>query len=349
MMRHLRANLWLLLLTVLVCCVLYPLVLWGIGQTVFPSNARGSLVDTNGQPTASENEAVGSRLIAQPFTGEEYFQPRPSAVSYNAEASGPSNWGANNYLLRDRVARQLGPIVKYRSGAKKGQLIGLDIEAWFQKDQFQGQPGIVAQWAKGHSTLATNWVKADPLNGEYFAAWQKDNLIEIAAWIKEHPGTPEPSPADLAVVFFTSYSEAHPGTFPGAVERKTADGKTAKHIEPVKAGSDIQGTFFDMWRQEHAAADLEPVPADLVMASGSGLDPHITLKNALYQLDRVAARWAEKTKRDQAQVRNEIEALLREKTEAPLGGLVGTEMINVLEVNLAVRKRQAARAGEALK
>jgi K+-transporting ATPase ATPase C chain len=112
-----------------------------------------------------------------------------------------------------------------------------------------------------------------------------------------------------------------------------------KGIEPVKEGSDIQGIFFDMWRQEHAEADLEPVPADMVMASGSGLDPHITLKNALYQLERVAARWAEKTKRDQAQVRTEIEALLREKAEAPLGGLVGVDLVNVLEVNLALRKR----------
>jgi len=80
----------------------------------------------------------------------------------------------------------------------------------------------------------------------------------------------------------------------------------------------------------------------MVMSSGSGLDPHITLKNALSQLDRVAAKWAEKTKRDQAQVRNEIEAMLREKTEAPLGGLVGAELINVLEVNLALRKRYGA-------
>lgn len=91
-----------------------------------------------------------------------------------------------------------------------------------------------------------------------------------------------------------------------------------------------------MWRQEHAEAELEDVPADMVMASGSGLDPHITLKNALYQLDRVTAKWAEETKRDPAPVKQEIEQLLREKAEAPLGGLVGVELVNVLEVNIAL-------------
>ena len=145
MIAHLRANLWLLALTVLLCSVLYPLVLLGIGQTVFHDKAQGSLLtDAQGHP-------IGSQLIAQPFTADEYFQPRPSAASYNAAASGASNWAASNYLLRDRVARQLGPIVKYRSGPKKGQPVGPDIESWFQKDQFDGKPGIVAQWAALHS------------------------------------------------------------------------------------------------------------------------------------------------------------------------------------------------------
>ena len=69
--------------------------------------------------------------------------PRPSATTpvYNAAASGGSNWAANNILLRDRVARQLGPIVKYAGGAKKGQLAAADIESWFQKDKFKGKPG----------------------------------------------------------------------------------------------------------------------------------------------------------------------------------------------------------------
>jgi K+-transporting ATPase ATPase C chain len=155
MLGHLRANLWLLVLTALICSGLYPLVLLGVGQTVFRERAQGSLI------VDADGKAVGSRLIAQPFAGEEYFQPRPSAASYNGAASAATNWGANNYLLRDRVARQLGPIVKYQSGARKGQQVGPDIEAWFQKDRFQGQPGIVAQWAQAHPTLATNWVKAD--------------------------------------------------------------------------------------------------------------------------------------------------------------------------------------------
>src|SRR5262245_39175154 len=100
-----------------------------------------------------------------------------------------------------------------------------------------------------------------------------------------------------------------------------------------------------MWLQEHPDADLAPVPADMVMASGSGLDPHITMKSALYQLDRVAAAWADTTKRDQAAVRKEIEDLLREKAEAPLGGLVGVELVNVLGLNLGLRERFEGKAG----
>jgi K+-transporting ATPase ATPase C chain len=305
---------------------------------VFHDKAEGSLIyDKDGK-------AIGSRLIAQPFTGEGYFQPRPSSVSYNAAGSGASNWGANNYLLRERVARQLGPIVKY-AGAKKGQPVGPDVEAWFQQDQYQGQPGIVAQWAAAHSTLATNWVKADPLNGAYATAWASEHADEVEQWKKEN-NNPEPKPEDLAGLFFTSFSKANPGTFPGAVDSPTEDGKTEKKIEPVKEGSDIQGIFFDMWRQEHSTEELESVPADMVMSSGSGLDPHITLKNALYQLDRVAAKRAADTNGDVAKVRQEIEALLNQKKEAPLGGLVGVDLVNVLEVNLALREKYEGGSGK---
>src|SRR5580658_7297658 len=188
MLSHVRANLGLLLLTVVLCCVIYPGILLLVGQTVFPTQANGSLIlDESGK-------TIGSRLIAQPFSGDEYFQPRPSAVSYNAAASGASNWGANNYLLRDRVARQLGPIVKYRGGPSAGKLVAPDVEKWFQEDHAGGKPGIVAQWANAHPTVAQNWVKADPANAAYVALWQEKHGTEVAQWIKDNPDTPEPKP-----------------------------------------------------------------------------------------------------------------------------------------------------------
>ena len=69
-------------------------------------------------------------------------------------------------------------------------------------------------------------------------------------------------------------------------------------------------------------------------ASGSGLDPHITLENAEFQLDRVASKWATDTKRDPGTVRNEIDQVLQNKAFAPFGGLAGEKLVNVLEVNL---------------
>ena len=341
MFQHLRACLWLVIVSVVLCCVVYPLVLLGIGKVIFPNQAEGSLVERNGT-------AVGSRLIAQPFTADKYFQPRPSAASpsYNAAASGASNWAANNYLLRDRVARQLGAIVKYASGPKKGQLVGPDIEGWFQKDQFGGKPGIVAQWAAAHGAIAQNWIKADKLNAAYVADWQNAHAKEVADWVKDNPGTPEPKPEDLAGPFFTSFSKDHPGMFPSIVEHKSADGKSSeKKVEPIKEGSDIQAAFFDMWLQEHPDADLEKVPADMVMASGSGLDPHITLKNAIWQLDHlpIAAAWAKSSGTDEAKVRADIRKLLEEKSSAPLGGLIGVPLVNVLEINLALEEHFAVR------
>ena len=336
MSRYLSKSILLLLTLVVICCVIYPLVLWGIGQTFFPFQANGSLL------MGPDGKPVGSRLIAQPFTKDEYFQPRPSAASYDGSASASSSLSSSNYALRDRVARVLGPIVKYRGGPKAGQLVAADIESWFQKDVYQGSPHIVAQWANLHNALATAWVNADPTHGAYVDNWAKTHPALIAQWMKDNPGTPQPKAADLAVVFFENFSKEKPGKFPSAVTHTGADGKTQTTIEPVKDGSDIQSIFFDMWRQDHPAADLEDIPGDLVTTSASGLDPHITLQNAEYQLDRVASKWAANKKRDPATVRKEVEQILQENASAPWGGLAGEKFVNVLEVNLELRKRYGA-------
>src|SRR5262249_19570291 len=108
MFAHLRAILWLMTLTLLVCCVLYPLALWAVGKGLFSAQPDSSLVSDE------KGEIRGSRLRAQPFNDPKYFQPRPSSVSFNAAASGGSNLAASNPKLRGRVAQQLGLIARYK-------------------------------------------------------------------------------------------------------------------------------------------------------------------------------------------------------------------------------------------
>jgi K+-transporting ATPase ATPase C chain len=320
MSSHLRANLWLLLFTVGLCSVLYPLVLLGIGQKFFPAAAEGSLV-RDGQ-----GKVVGSRLIAQPFKGDEYFQPRPSAVGYKADTSGASNWGASNPLLRDRVARTLGPIVRYKGTPPHGKTVQQDVVDWFN-----ARPDVVATWADRYPSSAGAWANADDKHKAAITAWQAKHPAAVEAWKKDNSGK-EPAPADLAVAFFKDNAAAFHTAWP-------------KLIEDDSWG--IPAVFFEIWRTEHPDVPLEEVPADLVMASGSGLDPHITLANARYQLQyRVAAAQAEKRKLPEAKVREVIDGILRQATERPLGGLAGVDMVNVLEVNVSVRKAMDQLAAE---
>jgi K+-transporting ATPase ATPase C chain len=350
MLTHIRAGLWLLVLTVLVCCVLYPLALWAVGQGLFRSQAQGSLVqDDRGQ-------VRGSRLIAQKFSDDRFFQPRPSAVDYNASASGASNWAASNPLLRDRAARQLGPVARYEDGKR----VGPNVEAWFRAN-----PGLLGLWAggdknaedlqkrRGHPQLATRWVK-DDANKKAVVRWLKDHPELLAEWRKEHPDAPAPDLDnekdvpfdDLAVPVLTSFANQHPDAWP-----VPKDGR----LEPVKPDptgkeeiTDLQAVLFDAWLQAHPDVALQKVPADMVTASGSGLDPHITLRNARWQLqERVAGAWAKQTGRTWTEVFQEIDALLRRQAFLPFGGLAGgEELLNVLEVNLELARRWPAPQGK---
>jgi K+-transporting ATPase ATPase C chain len=336
MSKIIRKSLLLLLFAVVICCVLYPLVLLAIGQTFFPFQSNGSIVN------GPDGKPVGSLLIAQPFTKDEYFQPRPSAAGYDGTASSSSALASSNYALRDRVARTLGPIVKYAAGPKAGQLVASDIEDWFQHDVYQGSPHIVAQWATMHTSDAQAWVNTDSLHTQYVSDWSKSHPNIVSQFIKSNPSIPQPAPSDLAVTFFQSFSDENPGKFLSAVADTGADGKVATVIKPVGTGTDIQSAFFDMWRLDHPNDSLQDIPGDMVTTSGSGLDPDITMENAVYQLDRVSAKWALDLKRNQKDVRSEIENILQKDSFAPLDGIAGEKMVNVLQVNLALRSLYGA-------
>jgi K+-transporting ATPase ATPase C chain len=106
--RQTLAGLRLLLAFTVVFGLGYPLLMTGIGQVAFHSQANGSIVQLNGKD-------VGSSLIGQEFTGAQWFHSRPSAASYDALASGGTNLGPNSPVLakaiaaaRAQVARQDG-------------------------------------------------------------------------------------------------------------------------------------------------------------------------------------------------------------------------------------------------
>jgi K+-transporting ATPase ATPase C chain len=88
--------------------VLYPLVITGIAQVAFHDQANGSLLMRNGT-------VVGSELLAQQFTGDKYFWPRPSAGSYATVPSGASNLGPTSQTLQSNVTANA---TAFRTGNK---------------------------------------------------------------------------------------------------------------------------------------------------------------------------------------------------------------------------------------
>ncbi len=96
--------------------LVYPGVVTGVAQVLFPHQANGSLVTVNGQ-------VIGSELIAQQFTRPEYFHPRPSAgAGYNAAASAGTNKGPTDLKLADTLIAQAVDSEVAQDGAVKGKI-----------------------------------------------------------------------------------------------------------------------------------------------------------------------------------------------------------------------------------
>jgi|GEM_PF-177206 len=104
MIKHLKPAIILFVLLSVLTGVIYPVVVTGLAQLLFPNQANGSLVTDNGGKTR------GSSLIGQPFSSPGHFWGRPSATGpfpYNAGASSGSNLGPTNPVLADAVKARI--------------------------------------------------------------------------------------------------------------------------------------------------------------------------------------------------------------------------------------------------
>lgn len=93
-MRALIISLKTLLLFTVLTGVVYPLIITGLAQVLFPGKANGSLI-------VEGNKVIGSELIGQKFDSLIYFSSRPSSIGYNPLPSGGSNYGLTSTRLRD--------------------------------------------------------------------------------------------------------------------------------------------------------------------------------------------------------------------------------------------------------
>jgi len=106
------------IIATVLCGIVYPLVVTGIATVIFPHQASGSLILKDGK-------VIGSALLAQSFTSDRYFHPRPSAAGngYDATASGGSNLAQSNAKLVQRIQGDIDKL----SAENPGKPVPIDL------------------------------------------------------------------------------------------------------------------------------------------------------------------------------------------------------------------------------
>ena len=183
MRRALLVSLRMAVVTIVLTGLIYPLVVWGIGAVVFPKQAAGSLV------TDSKGTVIGSTLIAQSFTADKYFHPRPSAAGagYDAMSSSASNLGPTSKVLIDTVKARVATETLENPGLTAGNVpvdmvtaSGSGLDPDISPDNAAAQVGRVAK-ARGLTPDAVTQLVAQHTRGRDlgFLGEPRVNVLEL--------------------------------------------------------------------------------------------------------------------------------------------------------------------------
>jgi K+-transporting ATPase c subunit len=299
--QHWAAFRALLVLTA-ITGIAYPLFVGLVAQLPgLRDNAEGSIIEVDGKP-------VGSRLIGQLFTDADgnalpqYFQSRPSAAGdgYDPLATSASNLGPESIVDTPADPAQVAAGADPAGAGFKASLLTLVCSRSAAVGKLEGVDGSRA------------FCTGDGVGAVLSVIGPRDARGNVA-----HP---------TRVV---SVNEPCAST-----KRPFLDAFEGVRVECAKFGEDYAiGRIVPV----RGAAPAEPVvPADAVTASGSGLDPHISVAYADLQVNRVA--WARGV--TQEQVRDAVRA----NQDGRVLGFMGEARVNVLELNIALDRKYPVRS-----
>jgi K+-transporting ATPase ATPase C chain len=196
MLKEFKQGIRFTIVTMVLLGGAYHVVFWAIGQTLFATQADGSLI------RRSDGTVVGSRLIAQKFTRPEYFQPRPSGVDYNAASTGGTNYGPSNPDHLKAVQERIDALTK-REGITADRVpsemvtaSGGGMDPHIPPTAAEMQAARVAASRKVDVSRVRGLVAAHteaPTLG--FLGRARVNVLELNLALDETFGAPAPAPA----------------------------------------------------------------------------------------------------------------------------------------------------------
>jgi K+-transporting ATPase ATPase C chain len=305
---HIWASIGVTIVLGILCCGLYPLVIWAISQTVFPVQANGSLVKKDGTFTSDDTQAVGSYLIGQNFSAAGYFHPRPSAAGtgYDGSSSGGTNLGPLSDKLINGATQTPPPAAAPAPQPTANGAASISVANSAAAAPASGAASISvatsAAAAPVAETLAFDGIRLRVIH------YCVDNGIAFKLYSVKPDGT------RIAEVPLAKYQDKDGNL----LDTKLVDDFPHPPSDAADKTAVIAADFATL------------IPGDAVTGSGSGLDPHISPENALLQAQRVAdARKLPKEK---------VLDLIRANTDQPNLSFLGDPGVNVLMLNIALDK-----------